>query len=255
VTAIGQIAFRTGVAVYDPQRELVALPAPFAEGPMTAEGVQPHIDMAENAFAAVARGAAVAAGEDDDTVRRSIDSELVGAGFRTTSPLGFEITPDIADEVAADPLRMPTSLQTPDRKAELIEQLAAPTVGDRHRALIQLAAWDEDAEVASALRPMLASDDVFEASQAATGLARQGDISDLPAMVALVHRMSPADGATLEAMIAVLPPALELARAAGPVAIDGLKARAREWRGDPPRRGQPWQVDFYQAIGDLLDEA
>ena len=96
------------------------------------------------------------------------------------SPLGFEITPDIEAEVAADPTRLPAKLQTPDRKAELLNDLTSHASGTRHQAIGQLAAWDPDPEVAAALRPMLISDDVFEASQAATGLARQGDITDFP---------------------------------------------------------------------------
>ena len=148
---------------------------------------------------------------------------------------------------------MPASLQTPDRRAALIADLTSVDVGARHRAITQLAGWDADPEVATALRELLPSDDVFEASQAATGLARQGDITDLPALVALIHRMSPTDGGTLEAMCAVLPPGLDLARRAGPVALDGLKARVRDWRGGLSARARPWQAEAYREIEALLE--
>ena len=99
-------------------------------------------------------------------------------------------------------------------------------------------------EVATALRTLLPSDDVFEAGQAASGLARQGDITDLPALVALIHRMSPADGGTLEAMCAVLPPGLDLARIAVPspsmgsrhASATGAVACRRERDRGRPRR-------------------
>ena len=128
VDVVASIAWRTGVAVFDPQRETVGLPAPFAEAPMDSDGVDEHIATAEGALDAIAGGAAVAAGEDDATVQQSASAALRAAGFRTTSPLGFEITPDIEDEVRADPTGMPASLQTPDRKATLIADLTSVDV-------------------------------------------------------------------------------------------------------------------------------
>ena len=249
---VAEIAWRTGLAVYDRQQERVGLPAPFAERPMTSDGVAGHVQNAESAFAAIERGALFAADDDDAAVQRSVSDQLRAAGFRQMSPLGFEITPDIEEEVLADPLRMPPSMQTADRKAGLIADLASTAVGKRHAAIIQLAAWDHDPEVATALRTMLESDDVFEAGHAASGLARQGDVTDLPALVALVHRMSPADGGTLESMLAVLPAALDLATIAGPVAIDGLRARALEWRGALPANPRDWQIAQIALIDELL---
>ena len=255
VQVVAEAAWRTGVAVYDPQREAVGLPAPFAGAPMTSSGVEPHVAQAETAFDAIERGAAIAAGADDATVQEAISTELRSAGFRQSSPLGFEITPDLEDEVRADPTGMPSSLQTPEKKADLIAALASSMPGERHRALIQLAGWDEDDDVAMALRPLLQSEDVFEASQAANGLARQADVTDLPALVDLVRRMSPSDGGTCESMLLVLPPALDLAKKAGPVAIDGLRQRALLWRGDLPSRAQPWHADAWRAIDALLDRS
>ena len=253
VQVVAEVAWRTGVAVYDPQREAIGLPAPFAGAPMTSSGVEPHVATAERAFDAIEGGVSMAAGDDEDAVSESVSNEVRASGFTLRSPLGFEITPDIEAEVAADPARLPTKLQTPDRKVELINDLSSNSSGTRHQAIGQLAAWDPDPEVASALRPMLASDDVFEASQAATGLARQGDITDFPALLDLVRRMSPDDGGTFEAMLLVLPPALDLARQAGPVALEGLKQRARQWRGDLSPRAQPWHAEAYRAIDTLLD--
>jgi hypothetical protein len=255
VQVVAEAAWRTGVAVYDPQREAVGLPAPFAGAPMTSSGVEPHVAQAETAFDAIERGAAMAVGADDATVQEAVSTELRASGFRQSSPLGFEITPDLEDEVRADPTGMPASLQTPEKKADLIAALASSMPGERHRALIQLAGWDEDDEVATALRPLLQSEDVFEASQAANGLARQADVTDLPALVDLVRRMSPSDGGTCESMLLVLPPALDLAKKAGPVAIDGLRQRTVQWRGDLPSRAQPWHADAWRAIDALLDRS
>ena len=171
------------------------------------------------------------------------------------SPFGYEITPDLEAEFRADPLRMASSLQTPERKAQLIADMASSSPGARHVALGQLAGWDPDPEVATALRPVLASEDVFEAGQAAGGLARQGDITDLPAVLELVHRMSPADGGSAEAMLMPLRAALELAAPAGSMAVDGVKARARAWRGEPRTRRQPWEGDIDRELDRLLGDA
>ena len=252
VPVVADIAWRTGLAVYDPQQNIVGLPAPFADAPMSAEGVDGHVRTAESAFAAIERGTFSASGDSDAVMRRSVDDQLRAAGFRQFSPLGFEITPDVAAEVLADPMRMPPSMQTTDRKADLIAALSSTAVGARHAAIIQLAAWDDDPEVAAALRTMLGSEDVFEASQAANGLARQGDVTDFPALVDLVHRMSPADGGTLESMLAVLPAALDLAALAGPIAIDGLRSRALEWRGALPANPRDWQVAQIGLMDELL---
>jgi hypothetical protein len=254
VQVVAEAAWRTGVAVYDPQREAIGLPAPFAGEPLTSSGVDRHVAAAEGAAEVVEQSLTFRVGEDDpgEFIARVNDAAR-GSGFTVRSPLGFDITPDVEAEVAADPTRLPSKLQTPERKAELLNDLSSRTSGTRHQAIGQLAAWDPDPEVASALRPMLESDDVFEASQAATGLARQGDITDFPALLDLVRRMSPDDGGTFEAMLLVLPPALDLARQAGPVAVEGLKQRARQWRGDLSPRAQPWHAEAYRAIDSLLE--
>ena len=176
-------------------------------------------------------------------------------GFRIMSPLGFEITPELESEALADPSRMPTSLQTPERRSQLIEDLGSSLVGTRHRALGQLAAWDPDSEVASALRPLLASEDMFAAGRAATGLARQRDVTDLPAVMQLLYRASPADGGSAEAMIPPLRAALELASLAGPEIVAGVKQRARTWRGDPRLRRQSWERELDVELEALLADA
>jgi hypothetical protein len=253
VAAVADAAWRTGLAVYDPQREAVGLPAPFADAPLTTRGVDRHTSVAETAFGAIERGAASAAGDDDAAAERAVSEELTSAGFRQLSPLGFVITPELEAEYHADPARMPSSLQTHERKTQLILDLSSSAVGARHVAIAQLAGWDPDPEVAAALRPMLASEDVHEASQAATGLARQGDVTDLPGVMGLLHRLSPSDGGTVASMLLALPPALDLASRAGPEAVEGVKSRARTWRGDPPTRVQPWDAEVRRVMDELLD--
>ncbi len=41
---VADAAWSAGVAVFDPQRQLVALPAPFADAPMSLDGIDPHLD-------------------------------------------------------------------------------------------------------------------------------------------------------------------------------------------------------------------
>jgi hypothetical protein len=169
------------------------------------------------------------------------------------SPLGFEITPDIEAEAFADPARVPQSLQTPEWRDELLAGLRSPKSPERHRALLTLGGWDPDDAVARALRPLLASDDIAEAGLAAKALARQGDITDLPAVLDLVHRCSPDDGGTAEAMLLPVAAALTLAAGEGPMVVTGVKDRARRWRGMPrARRRTTWDGEADAALDALL---
>jgi hypothetical protein len=250
VPVICEVAYRAGLAVWDPQRELVGLPAPFAAAPLGPDGLTQHVSLANEAIGAVVAGTMTGEPFDDGRTQQAVSEQLRALGARRMSPFGFEITPELEDEVLADPTRYPPSLQTPDRRAALIAQLADPFSSERHQALVALSAWDADAAVAAALRPVLASDDVFEAGQAAQGLARQGDITDLPAVLNLVHRMSPDDGGTVAAMLLPVMAALSLASLAGPDAVAGVKARVASWRGTAAgRRGR---IDADEALDAIL---
>jgi hypothetical protein len=254
VTAVGESAYGAGVAVWDPQRAIVGLPAPFAEAPMSAEGTQAHVSQATDAMSAIRGGAMATPIDDPEGLVGNAAEDVHAATFRQASPLGFEITPEIADEVAADPTRMPGSLQTTERRDELLAELAVPRAPDRHLAIVQLAGWDPDPLVASALRPLVASDDVFESSQAASGLARQSDVTDLPAVMDLLYRLSPADGASQATMVIPLRAALALAALASPAIVDGVRVRAREWRaaGSGPRPA--WDHEMDADLDALLAE-
>jgi len=254
-TAVGEAAYRSGLAVLDPQRTAVGLPAPYADAPMTAEGVEPHAASADDAVAALRRGAATAPGDGPQDLRRAITDRLAAAGLLATRPPGRDTTPDAAGEDEADPRRVPSSLQTPERRAGLIAALGATKSGERHGALGQLAGWDPDPAVAAALRPILASDDVFAAGEAATGLARQADITDLPGVLDLVYRLSPADGGNAETMLIPLRAALTLAELGGPMAVDGVKDRARTWRGARKVRHQSWEQVFDRELDELLADS
>jgi hypothetical protein len=253
--AVGEAAYRSGLAVLDPQRTVVGLPAPYADAPMTADGVEPHVASADDAVAALRRGAATAPGDGQPDLRRAITDRLAAAGLLTTRLPGPDVTPDAAQVDEADPRRVPASLQTPERRADLIAALGATKVGERHRALGQLAGWDPDPVVAEALRPILASDDVFAAGEAATGLARQADITDLPGVLDLVYRLSPADGGNAETMLIPLRAALSLAELGGPMAVDGVKDRARTWRGARKVRHQSWEQVFDRELDELLADS
>ena len=106
--------------------------------------------------------------------------------------------------------------------------------------------------MAAALRPLLQTEDVFEAGKAASGLARQGDLTDLPGVLGAVHRMSPADGGSVAAMFEPLRAAIALAEQAGPEIVLGVKAQARAWRGTAaPSR---WERDADVALDALLGD-
>jgi hypothetical protein len=266
VTAVGEAAFEAGVAVWDPQRAVVGLPAPHGEAPMTADGTETHVRKAETAFAAIEHGAEAAdPGEGDEGFGATPEDaseeppeaepeEAPKSAFPQVSPLGFEITPELAAEVAADPLRMPTSLQTPELRDALLASLSDGRVGDRHDAISRLAGWDPDPLVATALRPLLASDDVFAASRAASGLARQRDITDLPALLDLVYRLSPADGGTAGAMLEPLRATLDLAVLAGPEIVEGVRSRARTWRAAGSAARRSWERDQDHQLDLLLED-
>jgi hypothetical protein len=244
--AIAPLAFEAGLAVFDPQRTAIAMPAPFGSAPLDAQGVEEHEAWAARALGTIASGATL----DADG---SFSAEAIReSGARLYSPLGFEITPDIEAEVLADPLRVPTSLQTPERKANLLRQLEDPVAATRHDALRALGGFDPDPEVHAALLPSLDSDDAFTVGFAAAALARQGDAVDLPLLLAAVHRMSPADGGTIEAMSMPLMAAFGLAQKAGPSAVADVRSKAWLWREAPDgsrRRGS--MTD--QAFGQMLD--
>jgi hypothetical protein len=99
---------------------------------------------------------------------------------------------------------------------------------------------------------LLLSEDVFEAGSAASGLARQGDLTDLPGILGAVHRMSPADGGSVAAMLEPLRAAIALAEQAGPEIVLGVKAQARAWRGPaaPARWEREADVAFDVLVGD-----
>lgn len=241
IEIIGPLAFDAGLAVCDPQRELVAMPPPFGTSPLGTDGVEAHERGAADAITQIMsrRGS----GDPGNT--------FIPAGtFTVSSPLGFEITPDIQDEVMANPLRVPTSLQTAERKSSLIEQLGGHRAADRHDAACMFSGWDPDADVRSALLGQLDTDDAAFAGFLASAIARQGNVADLPALIELVRRMSPADGGTPESMWMPLTGAFDLARVAGPAAVDDLKAKAREFyaAGASKRRTPKADADFEQWL-------
>jgi hypothetical protein len=247
IEAIAPIAFAEGLALYDPQRDVVALPSPFGASPLGTAGTEEHERKAEQAFDLIRQGASIG---PDGELPDVVDELTRAAEIKVMSPLGFEITPDIAGEVQADPTRVPGALQTPDRKEELIRQVAEERASVRHHALAMLGGWDPDPDVRAALRPLLEDDDVHVVGLAAQALARQGSTTDLPALLAAVHRMSPADGGTLDSMLFPLMAALDLAHRAGPDAVADVKAKARAWRVSPRPGGR--QETLMEAELDRL---
>jgi hypothetical protein len=168
----------------------------------------------------------------------AVNQDVRAAAYRMASPMGFEVTPELEAEVIADPTRLPSGLQVPERKADLLRKVAGDGPGDRHLAVAQLSGWDPDPDVAEALRGLLASDDVFVATTAASGLVRQGDRAALEQVVELARTMSPADGGSAVTMLGPVSSALDLAALLGPDAVERVRAQAREWLGpDRTRSG------------------
>ena len=246
IEIIAPLAFAEGLALYDPQRDVVAFPAPFGSEPLGVEGVGEHERMAEEAFSRILQGTPT--GLDGQPLGAA--TEPTREAFRIMSPLGFEITPDIEAEVQADPTRVPSSLQTAERKAELLRQVTDLTPSVRHQALTMLTGWDPDPDVRAALRPLLEDDDVHVVRFASMALAHQGSPTDLPALLDAVHHMSPADGGTLDAMLGPLMAALDLAAVVGPEAVADVKAKARAWR--VAARGRAAEVLLEQELDRLL---
>jgi hypothetical protein len=235
VEAIAPIAFEAGLALYDPQRDEVALPAPFGAAPLGTAGITEHERLAEEAFDLIRQGAAV--GPDGEPMAASNDLAR-DAGFKIMSPLGFEITPDIEDEVKANPLRVPAALQSADHKAELIAQLDTERSGEQQQALVMLGGWDPDPDVRAALRARLDANDVYVVGFACAALARQGNPTDLPGLLDAVYRMSPADGGSLDSMLMPLTAALDVAERVGPEAVEEVRSKARAWRRPPEGHAQ-----------------
>lgn len=243
IEVIGPLAFDAGLAVCDPQREIVALPPPYGTAPLGTEGVEEHERGAADAIQQIVSG--LGSGDPGYT--------LIPAGtFTVSSPLGFEITPDIQADVMANPLRVPTSLQTAGRKASLLEQLRAERAMDQHEAALMLSGWDPDPDVRAALLGALDTDDAALAGILASAIARQGNVADLPALTDLVRRMSPADGGTTESMWMPITGAFQLARLAGADAVDDLKAKAREfYAAGPSKRRSPKSDAEFELWLDL----
>ena len=84
VQVVAEAAWRTGVAVYDPQREAVGLPAPFAGAPMTSSGVEPHVAAAEARLRRDRARASTAA--STRTVRRILSQSATRPRLRLHAP-------------------------------------------------------------------------------------------------------------------------------------------------------------------------
>jgi hypothetical protein len=247
--AIAPIAFEAGLALFDPQRELVGMPAPFGSAPLGTSGVDEHEEHAARAIRDIAGG--WMSGSTAGTSFGITDARGE-ARFKVMSPLGFEITPDIEGDVMENPNRVPTALQTRERKMQALAALGDDLAARRHEALQLFGGWDPDTEVRAALIPMLQSDDVITVSLAASAVARQGTAGDLPAILEAVHRLSPSDGGTVEAMLMPLSAAFDLARAAAPDELDAIKGKARAWR-EPPVGSKARQVVSEAAFEQMLD--
>ena len=258
--AVGDCAWAAGLALFDPQRRVAAMPAPFADLPMSWEGIEKHVDAADTFFATVGSSVAKAKLDEAGSAGRQAGDEAGGqagdkppaAPYRMATPLAPEVVPPAGASVVADATRTPPALQTPDHRAELIRALDAAAAGTRHDAVTALAGWDPDPEVVDALRSRLTSDDVFLATTAANGLGRQGDVASLGAVLDLVRSLSPADGGSAASMALPLGVALRLAAIVGPDEVERVRALGREWLGADAGRARQWDREARSGVEALL---
>lgn len=250
-SAVQAIAAEHDLVVVDPQAEAVILPPRFG-GAQVDWGVDPT---AEELAAQQAEWMAQAPPLDpsiDPNDEMAMHAEMLRSitadGGEMWSPMGFQVTEDTIADMFDDPSRVPPSLQTPERKAQLLVDISSKKRGPRSMALTQLSGWDPDPDVATALRGLLSSDDEFERWMAAGGLARQRSTEDLDAVLGVVRRASPAEGGSTGSMYLPVQSALELATLLGPDAVERVRTLATEWRGPAPTR--PNQFD--RELDDLL---
>ena len=78
------------------------------------------------------------------------------------------------------------------------------------------------------------------------------DITDLPALLDLVYRLSPADGGTAGSMLEPLRATLDLAVLAGPEIVEGVRSRARAWRAAGSAARRSWERDQDSQLDALL---
>jgi hypothetical protein len=250
-TAAQEIAGTLDLVIVDPQGESVILPPRFG-GTQIEWGTDPtaeELAAQQAAFMAdlPAFDPSIVPG-DFDAMDVAMVRNMNADGIEMWSPLGFEITPETINETYADPGRVPSSLQTAERKAQLLADIRSPKARVRTMALTQLAGWDPDPEVAEALRGLLASDDENIRWQAATGVQRQGDTSAFEDVLEVLRRASPAGGGSVGEMLIPVQVALSLAERIGPDAVERVGRLAKEWRGSAPSKPKI----FDQELDSLL---
>jgi hypothetical protein len=240
--AAQEVASRHDVLLFDPQTATAILPPRFGGKPVA---LSQHSDEVEAFTAEIADHVDVDISDldlaDGRDAMRAFVRAAQAAGARIENPLGFEVTEALVGEMFDDPTGLPTMLQTSQTKARLISNLRSPKKRPRLEAVTQLAGWDADEEVDSALREALRSDDDFVRWMAASGLARHRYVASFEDLLEVMRRASPAGGGDVGAMVLPTRSALELAGAIGPEAIERVRRLVVDWRGALPAK--PRQAD------------
>ena len=143
-TAAQEIAGTHDLVIVDPQGEYVILPPHFGGTPIE-WGTDPtaeELAAQQAAFMAdlPTLDPSVDPG-DFDAMDVAMVRNMSAEGIEMWSPLGFQITPETINETYADPGRVPSSLQTAERKAQLLADVRSPKARVRTMALTQLAGW------------------------------------------------------------------------------------------------------------------
>ena len=190
---------------------------------------------------------------DEGAIHLDLLRDIQRSGGEMWSPMGYQLTEETIVESMADPLRTPSALQTPERKASLIADLGSTKRRARSMALTQLAGWDPDPEVAAALRPLLRTGDEHQRWEAASAMVRQRATDTLDEVLDVVRRASPAEGGSNGTMLLPVQIALELAELIGPDAVARVKSMSSSWRGPEPtklpRHERQWADELDAMLG------
>ncbi len=250
--AAQEIAFSNDLLLYDPQSETAIVPPKFGGEPADwTAPVDADVEALANEMAAtfeVDTSDFDLSNERD--AMRALVREIEAGGGKIEVPMGFEVTEDIVGEVVDDPNRLPSKLQTPETKARLIANLRSPKNRPRMEAVTQLAGWDADDEVDTALREGLTSDDEFVRWTAASGLARHGFVDAFDEVLEVLRRASPTGEGDVGRMVMPTMSALELAAKIGQPAVERVHALVADWRGPAPAKPNHWDRELDRVLSE-----
>jgi hypothetical protein len=185
-----ELTERHGLALFDPQAEVVHLPPALGpRRPTDWDAAQAEGQAMIDVFTDVMETTPLT-GDPKADIAASM-RRMVASGMRMTDICGNELTVDNVGEVFDRPPRLPAQLQTPKHRARLFADLGAANPMKRSGAVLRASAWDPDPEITAALRRILADDpDHGVRSMAALGLGTMRDLESFPQILGLVRELA-----------------------------------------------------------------